>query len=134
VDQYDNRAAKAWNRDYSSIDAFSRSVEQNRQRWQSVVIKPPVLEKTGPILKRPYAIEEIKGEWLELPLGPVTAQAFLAFPEGVSGQKPVPLIIVQHGIGSTPESPFRGGKLPCLCHRIAESRLCSSCSPQPQIS
>jgi dienelactone hydrolase len=109
VDQYDERSSAAWNRDYSSIDAFLRSVEPNRERWASVVIKPPILTKSGPVTKKPYTIEGIKGEWLELPLGPVTAQAFLAFPAGTLSNKPLPLIIVQHGIGSTPETPFRGG-------------------------
>jgi dienelactone hydrolase len=109
TDQYEERASKVWNRDYSSSDAFIRSVEPNRRRWESLVIKPPVLTKTGPLNKQPYVIEGVKGDWIELPLGPITAQAFLAFPEGANSQKPVPLIIVQHGIGSTPETPFRGG-------------------------
>jgi dienelactone hydrolase len=109
VDQYDERSSAAWNRDYSSIDAFLRSVEPNRERWVSVVIKPPILTKSGPVTKKPYTIEGIKGEWLELPLGPVTAQAFLAFPAGTLSNMPLPLIIVQHGIGSTPETPFRSG-------------------------
>lgn len=108
IDQYDERAAKAWNRDYSSIDAFVRSVEPNRARWKSVVIKPPVLIKSGPVIRKPFVIEGITGEWLEIPLGPVTAQAFLAFPEG-SKQGKLPLVLVQHGIGSTPETPFRDG-------------------------
>ncbi len=82
VEQYDERASKFWDRDYSSIDAFKRSVESNREKWESEVIKPPVLRKTAPVSRREYIIEDIKGEWLELPLGPVTAQAFLAFPRG----------------------------------------------------
>ena len=82
VDQYDERAAKAWNRDYSSTEAFLRSVEPNRRRWEAEVIKPPVLRKTGPVNRKPYTIENVSGEWLELPLGDLTAQAFLAFPEG----------------------------------------------------
>jgi hypothetical protein len=109
VDQYDERAAKFWNRDYSSQDAFIRSVEPNRDRWRSVVIKPPALSKTGPVTRRPYTIEGIKGEWIELPLGPITAQAFIAFPENRNNDKPLPLVIAQHGIGSTPESTFKGG-------------------------
>jgi hypothetical protein len=59
------------------------------------------------VQKRPLVIEGITGAWLDLPLGMITAQAFLGFPEGVSDKKPVPLIIVQHGISSTPESNFR---------------------------
>jgi dienelactone hydrolase len=109
VDDYDKRAASAWHRDYSSIAAFERSVASNRERWASVVIKPPVLRKSGPMTRKPYTIEGIKGEWLELPLGGITAQAFLAFPAGVKTDKKLPVIIVQHGIGSTPETPFRGG-------------------------
>ena len=109
VEQYDERASKLWNRDYSSIDAFNRSVEPNRRRWESVVIKPPLLTKTGPLNKRPYTVEGIRGEWIELPLGLISAEAFLAFPEGADKQKPVPIIVVQHGIGSTPETPFRTG-------------------------
>src|SRR5512137_1234297 len=88
VEQYDERAAKSWNRDYSSIDAFERSVESNREKWGSEVIKPPVLRKTAPVSRREYIIEGIKGEWLELPLGPVTAQAFLAFPGGSGKSNP----------------------------------------------
>lgn len=109
VDDYDKRALSAWHRDYSSIDAFERSVAPNRERWASVVIKPPVLIKSGLMTRKPYTIEGIKGEWLELPLGGITAQAFLAFPAGAKPDKKLPLIIVQHGIGSTPETPFRGG-------------------------
>lgn len=107
--QYDERASSLWKRDYSSVYAFLRSVESNRARWAEVVIKPPVLTKSGPVVRKSYIIEGIKGEWVELPLGSITAQAFLAFPEGINAGKKVPLIIVQHGIGSTPETPFRGG-------------------------
>ena len=84
-------------------------MEPNRRRWESVVIKPPVLEKSGPLSKHPFKIEDIDGEWLELPLGMITAQAFIAFPAGMGIPDKVPLVIVQHGIGSTPETPFRGG-------------------------
>ena len=109
VDQYDERTAKLWNRDYSSLDAFVRSVEPNRSRWETEVLKPPVLTKTGPLVKKQYTVEGIEGEWLELPLGLLTAEAFLAFPKGASATKPVPIVIVQHGIGSTPETTFRSG-------------------------
>ncbi len=106
---YDSRAEKLWNRDYTTIDGFKRSVEPNRCRWKTVVIKPPALKKTGTLYKSPYSVEGIDGEWLELQLGLIYAEAFLAFPEMADRQNPVPLIIVQHGIGSTPETPFRDG-------------------------
>jgi dienelactone hydrolase len=109
VDRYEERSSGAWTRDYSCTDAFLRSVEPNRRRWESVVIKPPHLEKSGPLIKKPFRIGSTDGEWIELPLGMITAQAFLAFPEAGNNQEKFPLVIVQHGIGSTPETPFREG-------------------------
>jgi hypothetical protein len=109
TDQYSERSSSAWNRDYSSIGAFLRSVESNRDRWASKVVKQPALRKSGSLVKEKYVIEGIQAEWIELPLGPVSAQAILAFPPGSKMTEKLPLIIVQHGIGSTPESTFRGG-------------------------
>lgn len=108
VDEYETRSATAWNRDYSSPDALIRSVESNRRRWEAV-LSPPVLIKSGPLVRRPYTLGDTQGEWIELPLGMLTAQAVLVLPAGASKQKPAPLIIVQHGIGSTPESSFSPG-------------------------
>jgi dienelactone hydrolase len=106
LEGYPERAEIAWNRDYSSIDAFERSVTSNREQWRAI-INPPELRKTGSLIKEvhPY-LKDIHAEWIELPLGPVTAQAILAFPEGASKNDPVPLVIAQHGIGSYPETPF----------------------------
>nr|MBI1229097.1 prolyl oligopeptidase family serine peptidase [Cytophagales bacterium] len=108
VDAYEDRAAKLWNRDYSSPSALERSVSPNRRRWEEV-LSPPVLSKTGPLEIKPHPLGEIQADWLTLPLGMLAAEAVLAFPEGASEQQPVPLIIVQHGIGSTPETPFSVG-------------------------
>jgi hypothetical protein len=107
-DEYDARAKTLWNRDYSSPDALARSVEPNRRAWEAV-LSPPRLTKTAPLEKRPHMIDDIKGEWLSQPLGIVTADAILAFPKGASAKRPVPLIVVQHGNGSSPETPFRDG-------------------------
>ncbi len=108
VVEYEARAEKAWNRDYSSPDALERSVTPNRRRWEEV-LSPPVLTKSGPLERKPYALGEIQAEWIELPLGMLAAEAVLAFPAGASEQKQVPIIIVQHGIASTPETPFTPG-------------------------
>src|SRR4030042_6432867 len=70
VEQYGERASEAWDRDYSSIDAFERSVGPNRIRWQTEVIKPPVFTKTGALSRKPYTVEGITGEGIEIPLGP----------------------------------------------------------------
>jgi hypothetical protein len=108
VDEYEARSVKAWNRDYSSAEALARSIEPNRRRWEKV-LNPPVLTKSGPLTREPYSLGDISGEWLKLPLGMLSAEAVLVLPQGASKQKPVPIVIVQHGIGSTPESPFSPG-------------------------
>ena len=120
VDDYPQRAAKAWTRDYSSIEAFVRSVEPNRRRWRDV-IKPPVLETSGELERRPHPpLAELEAEWLTLPLGGLTAEGLLVVPAGATPEKPVPLVIAQHGIGSFPERTFglmdEGGAY----HRYAE--------------
>ncbi len=106
VDDYPQRAAKAWNRDYSSIEAFQKSVEPNRRRWRAV-LQPPELVKSGELERRPHEpLGELNAEWLTLPLGGLTAEGLLVVPEGATPEKPVPLVIAQHGIGSCPERTF----------------------------
>ncbi|WP_114749763.1 dienelactone hydrolase family protein [Pleomorphovibrio marinus] len=108
VEEYEARSEKAWNRDYSSSDALERSVKPNRRRWEEV-LSPPVLSKSGPLERNPYTLGETHAEWVNLPLGKLMAEAVLAFPEGASEEKQVGIVIVQHGIGSTPETPFSPG-------------------------
>lgn len=124
VNEYDARAAIAWDRDYSSISAFKRSVEPNREKWASMVIKPPVLRKSGALKTRPYILGDVNAEWIELPLGLIKAEAILAFPKNASKEKPVPLVIVQHGIGSDPETMFEEtGDLSKEYHAYAKALL-----------
>lgn len=106
IDEYPERASKAWNRDYSSPEALVQSVAPNRARWLRV-LNPPPLAKTGELGRRPCEpLAELKAEWISLPLGPLAAEAVFAVPGGASPQKPVPLVIAQHGIGSFPERTF----------------------------
>lgn len=107
LDGYRERSEAAWNRDYSSIDAFVRSVEPNRARWRDVV-KAPVIVKTGALQREPSALlpSELKAEWLTLPLGAITSEAALVLPDNASPSNPVPLVIAMHGIGSFPERPL----------------------------
>lgn len=106
VDQYPARAAKAWNRDYSSVEAFLKSVEPNREGWRHV-LKPPRLVKTGPARRTSHApLADLKAEWMVVPLGGLTAEGIFAVPAGATPQRRVPLVIAQHGLGSFPEKDF----------------------------
>ncbi len=123
VDDYPDRADRIWNRDYGSVEAFLESVEPNRRRWQKVV-KPPELHKSGKLERRPHApLAERNGEWLTLPLGGLTAEALLVIPATASPQAPVPLVIAQHGIGSSPERTFGVLDEGDHYHRYAEALL-----------
>lgn len=105
VDDYPARAAKAWNRDYTSVEAFLASVEPNRKRWRQR-LNPPALQPSGPLDRRPYErLSDLNAEWLTLPLGPVNAEALLVIPAS-AGNKLVPLVIAQHGLGGAPECVF----------------------------
>lgn len=106
VEDYPARAAKAWYRDYSSIEAFLKSVEPNRERWRKV-IKPPTLAKTGQLERSSYEpLADVKAEWWRVPLGELAAEGIFAVPAGVNAGQRVPVVIVQHGIGSFPERTF----------------------------
>jgi dienelactone hydrolase len=106
IDGYATRAADAWQRDYSSVEALVQSVQPNRERWREL-LNPPVMKKTGPLTKRVHEpVADIHGEWVTQPLGDLKAEGILVLPAGASPESPVPLVIAQHGIGSTPESPF----------------------------
>lgn len=124
VDDYDQRTARAWHRDYSSVDAFERSVKSNWERWQSIVIKPPLLIRTGSLKRKHYQVDSVNAEWLELPLGRLKAEAILAFPDGADEEKPVPVVIIQHGIGGVPENLFeKDGEPSQVYHAFAISLL-----------
>jgi len=106
VEDYPARAAKAWHRDYSSVEAFLKSVEPNRERWRKV-IKPPTLAKTGKLERTSYEpLRDVNAEWWRVPLGELAAEGIFAAPPGAGAGKRVPLVIVQHGIGSFPERTF----------------------------
>jgi len=104
VDEYPVRARKLWSRRYENVEAFLESVAPNRERWRKV-LNPPPLKPTGHLERYPHEpLSDLEGEWLSLPLGPIRAEGVLVIPKEIEGS--VPLVIAQHGIGSTPERVF----------------------------
>jgi len=125
VEQYPERAAKAWKRDYSSVAAYEKSVAVNRTGWRNV-IKPPQMFSTGETLRRPHPpLQDLQGQWLTVPLGGLTAEGIFAVPKAASPQNRVPLVVVQHGIGSFPERNFgiddQGDAYHSYARRLVES-------------
>jgi len=102
--RYDERASKYWNRDYSSIQAFLKSVEPNRARWLEA-LGDFNLPKGRLLAEEQFMqTEHFVAKWICLQLTEkICARAILALPRGIDE---VPLVICQHGIGSSPERVF----------------------------
>ena len=103
---YGPRQTAHWNRDYSSVEAFESSVEANRRRWQETI---GIFEYDGtqlePVLDPWFEDDRFTAWWLTIGLlGNLKGRGILALPKGKDD--PVPLVIAQHGIGSSPEKAF----------------------------
>lgn len=124
-EQYPRRAEHYWQRDYSSLEAYEASVAGNRRRWLEAVgdFGDPVPDMAP--MTEPFAENEhFRAEWVTLNLyGSLRGRGVLALPK--SGTPPYPLVIAQHGIGSSPERVFGFGDDQDLYHsygqRLAEA-------------
>lgn len=100
------RREQLWRRDYRSVEAFLESVRPSRERWQEAMgeVEPsvqPLTADCAPFLET----DALRAEWVTLPfLGHYRARAVLALPKG--GRPPYPLVLAQHGLGSSPERVF----------------------------
>ena len=103
---YGPRRRAFWDRDYTSVEAFEKSVEANRRRWQEAVgaFKPDGTS-LNPVLTPWYKDDRMTVWWLTVGLlGGLRGRGILALPKG--RKDPAPLVIAQHGIGSSPERVF----------------------------
>ncbi len=103
---YGPRQEAFWNRDYTSVEAFEKSVEANRIRWAEAV---GIFENDGAELDASMELwceeEHFTAWWVSIRLlGDLRGQGILAIPKNCSDS--VPLVIAQHGIGSSPERVF----------------------------
>jgi predicted esterase len=103
--KYPERQKALWQRDYGSMEKYLASVEANRRRWQDAVGRieaEPV--KTKPKLEVWHDDEKYTAHQIILEVAPgLNARGILAIPKT---KKPAPLVIAQHGIGSSPERVF----------------------------
>ncbi|MBT7859057.1 MAG: hypothetical protein HN712_02050 [Gemmatimonadetes bacterium] len=106
VDDYEERRQAAWHRDYSSIEAFQLSVVENRRRWAEAI---GLFEADGTELDPQLELwsdnEHFTAWWVSIGLvGGIRGRGILALPK--KRDTPAPLVIAQHGIGSSPERVF----------------------------
>ena len=104
---YGPRQSEHWQRDYSSIDAYEKSIEDNRQRWAEAVGGPAQEDRAFNADLEPWFEDEgMSVWWLTVDFfGGLRARALFARPKAVDGRGPA-LVIAQHGIGSSPEKVF----------------------------
>lgn len=100
------RRQKLWHWDYSSQEAFLASVAPNRERWRRALgTFGPAQEPLEPAFSSFMEDDKLSAHWLTLPfLGNLRARAVLALPK--QSPPPFPLVLAQHGIGSSPERVF----------------------------
>ena len=124
-ENYPESSQAYWNRDYSSLEAFTASVEPNRQRWQKAVGDFGEPDADMAPMFEPFAENEhFTAQWVTINLyGSLRGRAVLATPKKAS--PPYPLVVCQHGIGSSPERVFGFGDDAGLYHhygqRVAEA-------------
>jgi len=105
-EDYPSRQSELWSRDYTSQEAFLTSVEPNRHRWlQAVGDFGPCDEDMEPLVEPWLENDRMVGHWVTINLyRGLRGRGVLALPKNADG--PAPLIICQHGIGSSPERVF----------------------------
>jgi hypothetical protein len=113
---YAARQDDLWHRDYSSLDSYQKSVEANRERWRLAMgdFGPPETDMEPEL--EPFAENDsLVAHWVTIRLwGSLRGRGVLAIPK--TGAGPHPLVIAQHGIGSSPERVFGFDDPTCIYH------------------
>lgn len=95
--------SNAWRRDYSSVAAYLESVKPNRERWRDVLGRFEQDAVSSPkVWTRPFHDgDDYSAEWVNFEFLPgVVSRAVVALPKKAEGKPPV--VVCQHGIGSSP--------------------------------
>jgi len=105
VDRYADRQNLYWNRNYSSIEEFLSSVEENRRRWQEAV---GLFEPEGDFTVAEelfWERENIILKYIRINFSQhLYCRGILGLPRESVGR--LPLVIAQHGLVSFPERVF----------------------------
>ena len=119
-EQYPQRQSEFWRRDYSSVPAFLASAEANRQRWLGAVgdFGVPTADM-APLIEPWIESDDMIGWWVTIDLYPgLRGRGVLVLPK--RADRPPPVMICQHGIGSSPERVFGFGDDAGLYHSYGQ--------------
>jgi cephalosporin-C deacetylase-like acetyl esterase len=105
IQAYDWRREK-WNRDYSSLRAYSSSVAPNREHWRAMLGRWPTTDEQAPLETEMHVVAERADHTVYAvtfgTLPGVRSFAHLLVPKHIKAQRPA--VICQHGMGGTPHS------------------------------
>lgn len=98
-------ARRKWELDYSSPEAYINTCDPHRHRWAETVGQVEYNAEFNAYYEPFFEDGEYVARWLYIDLDRgLKARAVLAMPRRV--KEPVPLVIAQHGIASSPERIF----------------------------
>ena len=102
-----SRRERLWRRDYSSEEAYEKSVAPNRARWlQAVGEFGPFTEDFEPVIEPFLEDDAIVARRITIRLkGRLRARGILALPKK-RGDAPLPVVLCQHGLGGCSEQTF----------------------------
>ncbi|MCD6405940.1 MAG: hypothetical protein J7M19_08945 [Planctomycetes bacterium] len=105
--EYPQRREALWKRDYSSVDAYIKSVEPNRRRWREILGE---FDSRGadfaPLWQPFFEDDKTIARRLTIQVAPgLSACAIVGLPKKAAAGA-APLVVCQHGIGSSPERVF----------------------------
>ena len=115
-------ANAAWDLSYESVEAYEASCEPHRERWSrtigEITFDAPLNPRYEPFFETDTAV----ARWVYVDLDEgLTGRAVLALPKEPRGK--LPLVLAQHGIGSTPERVFGIGDAEAYYHAYGLSLL-----------
>ncbi|MCB0128573.1 MAG: hypothetical protein KDE58_40185, partial [Caldilineaceae bacterium] len=95
-------AASTWSLNYQSPAAYRASCEEHRARWSRTIGEVSFVAPFNARYEPFFEDETAVGQWLFIDLDDqLVARAALVLPKVRAGK--LPLVIAQHGIGSSPE-------------------------------
>lgn len=111
IEKYPERQKKYWKRDYSSIEKFLSSVEENRKRWiETLGDFSESATDDFEVEESPFVEDEkVIAKWISIKLfgqSQLRGRAILGLPK--LKNTPFPLIICQHGYSSSPDGDVFG--------------------------
>lgn len=101
-------SGSSWARDYSSVEAYLRSVQPQREAWRDVLGRfEQDAVAAAEVATRPFhSGDDYEAEWVQFEFLPgVVSRAVVAVP-AETGAEPPPVVVCQHGIGSSPFHAF----------------------------